>query len=114
MRLLRKCALVLASAMVLLAGNTVSAQTYQTLFFDNFGSYQLGTLDKNDTLTPGPNQAPNGSGNPWFGQETSHTNLVVVGPENGVNPISGLRMVRGDTDDYVKLEVMEDPGSGGR
>ena len=97
MRLLRMCALVLASAMGFLAGNTVCAQTYQTLFFDNFGSYQLGTLDKNDTMTPGPNQAPNGSGNPWFGQETTHTNLVVVGPENGVNPISGLRMIRGNT-----------------
>src|SRR5439155_9257378 len=97
MRLLRKCALVLASAMVFLAGNTVSAQTYQTLFFDNFGSYYLGTLDKNDTLTPGPNQAPNGSGNPSFGQQTTHTNLVLARPENGANPISGLPMVRGDT-----------------
>lgn len=88
--------LALASAAVLLAGSPAPAQTFQSLFFDNFSSYSLGTLDKNDTLTPGPNQAPNGSGNPWFGPEPGSPNLVVVGPENGVMPYNNdAQMVRG-------------------
>ena len=80
---------------VLLPGSSVSAQTVQSLFFDDFESYNLGTLDKNDTVTPGPNQAPNGSGNPWFGPLTPNPNLVVIGPQNGVTPHSGQQMLKG-------------------
>ena len=90
-----KCILVLASVVFFLAGSSASAQTLQSLFFDDFESYNLGTLDKNDTLTPGPNQAPNGSGNPWFGPEPGSPNLVVVGPVNGVTPHSGQQMLQG-------------------
>jgi hypothetical protein len=80
---------VLALAVLLLAGPSACAQ----LLYEDFESYNLGTLDKNDPN--GPNQDPNGSGNPWFGPEISSPNLVVVGPENGVTPISGNQMVRG-------------------
>jgi hypothetical protein len=90
-----KCILVLASLAFFLAGSSASAQTLQPLFFDDFESYNLGTLDKNDTKTNGPNQAPNGSGNPWFGPEINTPNLVVIGPVNGVTPHSGQQMLRG-------------------
>jgi hypothetical protein len=90
-----KCISVLASVAFFLAGSSASAQTLQSLFFDDFESYNLGTLDKNDTLTPGPNQAPNGSGNPWFGPEVGGPNLIVVGPVNGVTPHSGQQMLQG-------------------
>src|SRR5439155_4808211 len=44
----------------------------------------------------GPNQAPNGSGNPWFGPEINTPNAVVVGvEETGVTPHSGLQMIQG-------------------
>jgi hypothetical protein len=93
--MLRLCmsVLVLASVLLFLTGSTASAQPPS--FFDDFESYNLGTLDKNDTLTNGPNQAPNGSGNPWFGPEIHTPNCVVVGPENGVLPHSGQQMIRG-------------------
>jgi hypothetical protein len=95
--MLRLCnsIVVFASGALLLAGSSASAQTVQSLFFDDFESYNLGTLDKNDTVTPGPNQAPNGSGNPWFGPLEPAPNLVVVGPENGVTPHSGQQMLKG-------------------
>jgi hypothetical protein len=92
---LRNSIVVFASAALLLAGSSACAQTFKSLFFDDFESYNLGTLDKNDTVTPGPNQAPNGSGNPWFGPYTPSPNDVVVGPENGVTPHSGQQMIRG-------------------
>jgi hypothetical protein len=81
--------LVLAFPALFLAASPASAQ----MFFDNFESYKLGSLDKNDPA--GPNQAPNGSGNPWFGSENPNPNAVVVGPENGVMPYSGQQMIRG-------------------
>jgi hypothetical protein len=71
----------------------VSQPALGQLLFEDFESYQLGTLDKNDPF--GPNQADNGSGNPWFGPEIAGANCVVVGPENGVKPISGNQMIRG-------------------
>jgi hypothetical protein len=82
-------AFVLALFGLLAAGRPASAQ----LFFDDFESYNLGSLDKNDPN--GPNQAPNGSGNPWFGPEINSPNAWVVGSENGVDPISGSQMIRG-------------------
>jgi hypothetical protein len=118
----RKVVLVLAFAALLWVGSSASAQTYQQLFFDDFEDYKAGTLDKNDTITPGggPNQAPNGSGNPWFGPEASSPNLLVVGPENGVWPISGLHMVKGrapsdfDQDWYnVAYRLNPDPNNPG-
>src|SRR5438876_9315333 len=104
----RKSVLLLAFVAWWLAGNSASAQTFTSLFFDDFESYNLGTLDKNDTKTNGPNQAPNGTGNPWFGPEINTPNAVVVGPENGVTPYSGNQMIRGyqpnDTDqDWYNL-----------
>src|SRR5262249_16874337 len=86
-----KSVFALAFLTMLVVGRTASAQSY----FDDFESYNLGTLDKNDTKTNGPNQAPNGTGNPWFGPEPNTPNAVVVGPENGVTPYSGNQMIRG-------------------
>lgn len=79
----------LALGALLLAAPPAKAQ----LLFEDFEGYNLGTLDKNDPN--GPNQAPNGSGNPWFGPEIGGPNLVVVGMEGAVTPISGSQMVRG-------------------
>jgi len=64
----------------------------QVLFSDGFESYTAGgnPLDKN---TAGPNSAPNGSGNPWFGP--APPNARVVGTEGGVTPHSGNQMIRG-------------------
>jgi hypothetical protein len=66
------------------------------VFKDSFETYiqapgDDGALDKN--LSGGPNAAPNGSGNPWWGPFPA--NLRVVGTENGVTPHSGTNMVRG-------------------
>src|SRR5882724_9181844 len=62
------------------------------IFTDGFEGYTAGAnpLDKN---IAGPNSAPNGSGNPWFGP--APPNLRVVGTEGGVNPHSGVNMTRG-------------------
>jgi hypothetical protein len=103
-----KTILVLASFVFIAAGDTASAQTFQSLFFDDFESYNLGTLDKNDRFTTAPNAAPNGSGNPWFGPEGGSPNCVVIGPTNGVMPHSGNQMLQGwapgDTDqDWYNL-----------
>jgi hypothetical protein len=100
--------LALTSVVLLWAGSTTFAQTSTSLFFEDFESYNLGTLDKNDRFTSGPNVAPNGSGNPWFGPEINTPNAVVIGPENGVTPHSGQQMIRGwapsDTDqDWYNL-----------
>jgi hypothetical protein len=83
----------LAVGALLLAAPPASAQR-RPLFFDDFEGYHLGSLDKNDRFG-GPNTAPNGSGNPWFGPEFSGPNLQVVGTEGGVQPVSGSQMVRG-------------------
>src|ERR1039458_2100762 len=55
----------------------------QVLFSDGFESYTAGNnpLDKN---VAGPNAAPNGSGNPWFGPVPP--NLRVMGTTRGGNP----------------------------
>src|SRR5216684_5256805 len=103
-----KTVLVLASLLLFSAGSTASAQTFQSLFFDDFESYNPGTLDKNDRFTTAPNAAPNGSGNPWFGPEINTPNCLVVGPETGVMPHSGKQMLQGykpnDTDqDWYNL-----------
>jgi hypothetical protein len=82
--------LVLALAALLLAEQSAAAQTS---YLEDFESYKLGSLDKNDPN--GPNQAPNGVGNPWFGPEITAPNCYVVGPENGVKPISSNQMIRG-------------------
>jgi len=66
------------------------------VFSDGFESYTAGgnPLDKN---VAGPNSAPNGSGNPWFGP--APPNARVVGPDstNGptVSPHTGNNMIRG-------------------
>lgn len=62
------------------------------LYSDNFESYAIGALDKN--LAGGPNAAPNGSGNPWFGP--SPPNGQVISADGAVAPHSGSRMVRGN------------------
>jgi hypothetical protein len=76
-----------ALATLLVAGQPAAAQ----LFSDDFEGYNLGSLDKNDPN--GPNQDANGDSlNPWFGGFPP--NFIVVGPENGVTPISGNQMIR--------------------
>jgi hypothetical protein len=63
---------------------------------DDFETYNLGSLDLNDPM--GTNQGMNGdlNGNPWFGPEVfGGPNCMVVGPENGIVPISGNQMIRG-------------------
>ncbi|MCE5325709.1 MAG: PEP-CTERM sorting domain-containing protein [Planctomycetaceae bacterium] len=74
-------------AMALSSETICSAAT----FSDGFESYNLGALDKN--LSGGPNAAPNGAGNPWFGP--APPNGQVVGIDNGVSPFSGNQMLRG-------------------
>jgi hypothetical protein len=75
---------------------------YTTLFSDGFEAYALGALDKNPMYYPtdygapgsdGPNYAPNGSGNPWFGP--TPPNAQVVTAEVGVTPHSGDQMLGG-------------------
>ena len=66
------------------------------LFTDGFESYTAGNnpLDKN---TAGPNSAPNGSGNPWFGPAPPNGRVVGTDSANGspVSPHSGNNMIRG-------------------
>ena len=83
-RILVSCAFV-----VFLLAKTVHASV---LYTDGFESYTAGgnPLDKNTT---GPNSAPNGSGNPWFGP--APPNARVVGTEGSVSPHSGNNMIRG-------------------
>jgi hypothetical protein len=90
----RSSQFVLSAVIVL---GVSAAGRAQPLFSDGFEGYTGGAspLDKNTT---GPNAAPNGSGNPWFGPLPP--NLRVVGAENASNgtpvtPHSGTQMVRG-------------------
>lgn len=74
-------------------GILLACQTFAApLLSENFDSYAVGALDKN--LTGGPNAAPNGSGNPWFGP--SPPNGQVVSSDGGITPHSGSGMVRGN------------------
>ncbi|HLJ96582.1 MAG TPA: hypothetical protein VKU02_25635 [Gemmataceae bacterium] len=99
MALRRMSVLVLAFAALFWAGSSASAQTVTSLFFDNFESYNLGDLDKNDIFPTGTNLAPNGMGNPWFGPESGDANGLVInaetGPEGVIMPFSGVQMLRG-------------------
>jgi hypothetical protein len=79
------------SVVAVLALATAGRAQVLVLFSDGFESYAPGALDKN--LSGGPNAAPNGSGNPWFGPNPP--NLRVVGAEGSVTPHSGTQMVRG-------------------
>lgn len=81
--------LVLA-LVALLALLTVAQVSAAVLFSDGFESYTAGNspLDKN---TAGPNAAPNGSGNPWFGP--TPPNARVVGTTGSVTPHSGNNMI---------------------
>lgn len=76
---------------------TIAPAAQATLLFsDGFESYTAGgnPLDKN---TAGPNSAPNGSGNPWFGPAPPNARVVGVDTFNGpsVSPHSGNNMIRG-------------------
>jgi hypothetical protein len=66
------------------------------LYSDGFESYTAGgnPLDKN---VAGPNSAPNGSGNPWFGPNPPNARVVGTDSINGpaVSPHSGNNMIRG-------------------
>jgi hypothetical protein len=104
----------------------------QVLFSDNFESYSLGELNKNDSASP--NAAPNGSGNPWWGPgagttvqpagsiasqlvsagnqsgvaqpaAATSTEMLVVGAQNGVTPHSGTKMITGSpgSNNYSEL-----------
>ncbi len=96
---------------------SVSAAGRAQVFTDGFETYAPGALDKNFA---GPNAAPNGSGNPWFGP--APPNLQVVGAETSVDgvtvtPHSGTKMVRGtnntfDRDqDWYNLAYRNNSGS---
>lgn len=78
---------VLTALITLVCAMAVSAAP---VFTDGFESYNIGALDKNYA---GPNAAPNGSGNPWFGP--APPNAQVVGVDSGVSPHSGSKMIRG-------------------
>lgn len=65
----------------------------QVLFSDGFESYVGGGVPLDKNYASGPNAAPNGSGNPWFGP--APPNARVVGTEGSVNPHSGNNMIRG-------------------
>ncbi len=82
----------LSTAIVLLLLFVVQLSA-QVLFSDGFETYTAGgsPLDKN--YASGPNAAPNGSGNPWFGP--APPNARVVGAEGSVTPHSGNNMIRG-------------------
>lgn len=87
-----------AFAATLLIAGAVIARADQVLLFDNFESYQLGALDKN--LSGGPNAAPNGSGNPWFGPLPPNARVVnaespLSGDPSTITPTSGTQMLRG-------------------
>ncbi len=84
---MRKILIVAVALLVLASAGQVSA----ALFSDGFESHNIGALDKN--LSGGPNAAPNGSGNPWFGP--APPNAQVVGVDSGVSPHSGSHMIRG-------------------
>jgi hypothetical protein len=85
-------AFAFAIGALFLLDQPASAQMFTLLFNDDFETFQRGSLNKNDPT--GPNQAPNGSGNPWFGPFPP--NQQVVGAEGGVIPYSGSQMVRGE------------------
>src|SRR4051794_28735466 len=73
-----------------------SASSAAILFTDGFESYTAAAnpLDKN---AAGPNSAPNGSGNPWFGPAPPNARVVGSDSTNGptVLPHSGNNMIRG-------------------
>ena len=99
---------------VLLLFLTVVQLSAQLLFSDGFENYVGGgnPLDKN--YASGPNAAPNGSGNPWFGP--APPNARVVSTENGVAPHGGLQMVRGSApsdldENWVNLGYRYNGGS---
>src|SRR3954468_9661987 len=73
-----------------------SATSAAVLYSDGFESYTAGgnPLDKN---VAGPNAAPNGSGNPWFGPAPPNGRVVGADSTNGptVTPHSGNNMIRG-------------------
>ena len=64
----------------------------QTLFTDNFDSYNPGQLATTDasTANPGPNGGP---GNPWWAPFSG--NGVITGATGGVTPHSGTQMMAG-------------------
>ncbi len=72
-------------------------------FGESFEGYAQGDLDKN--LANGNNAAPNGSGNPWWGANPPSLapNFAVVGSENGVDPHSGLQMLRNEVGSLFRV-----------
>jgi hypothetical protein len=75
---------------------TASTSSAAVVFSDGFEGYTAAAnpLDKNFA---GPNAAPNGSGNPWFGPAPPNARVVGTDTTNGpsVSPHSGSNMVRG-------------------
>ncbi len=87
-----RCIPVLCAFVVFLLAKAAPAAV---LFTDGFESYTAGgnPLDKN---IAGPNSAPNGSGNPWFGPAPPNARVVGSDNFNGptVTPHSGNNMIR--------------------
>jgi len=73
-------------------------------FSDNFESYAQGYLDAN--YAGGPNAAPNGMGNPWWGANPA--DFSVVGSENGVTPHTGAQMVRNEVGSLFQVGYFDD------
>ena len=71
---------------------------FVTVLSDSFESYVLGKIDKEPLYwsggANGPNAAPNGSGNPWFGPYGP--NCGIVNAEGAVSPHTGNNMIRGN------------------
>jgi hypothetical protein len=71
---------------------------FVTVFSEDFESYNLGKLDKEPLFwqggANGPNAAPNGTGNPWFGP--MGPNGDVTNASTGVVPHGGSQMLQGN------------------
>src|SRR3954469_19633761 len=98
------------SLAILISTAAATTACANTLFSDNFDSYNVGALDKD--LSGGANAAPNGSGNPWFGPLPP--NLQVINAPQGITPPptapppSGTHMTRGSApsdfdEDWVNI-----------
>jgi hypothetical protein len=82
----------------------LNAQTYPyTIWSDNFGSYNNGDLDSNES--GGPNQAPNGGpGNSWWGPNPG--NMVVANSFGAINPYPGsTKLIYGNSPSFFAEQI---------
>ena len=69
--------------------------TSKVVFSENFESF-VGNTSILDKQLAGPNNAPNGSGNPWWGPYPVNAYVITAGTADaaGVTPHSGTNMIR--------------------